>query len=217
MKTRFFKAVFVLFFAALTVFRPSIAGAAPSFDPALSDDRQSNLPAFSDFVASVSDGASGVVRGVYAPEHFALRVFQQRSGNYGYVSSQPDVATQFALARQYGVIGLLAHNYLAGAYFTNLEIGDQISIIYGDGKVNVYEVAVIYKFRAVDPFSGTSNFIDLSTNKAYTARQVFDMVYTGGDHVTLQTCIAQGNLSTWGRLFILAYPLDTSLAAHGGN
>lgn len=215
MKTRFIKAVFVFIITVLTAFPASVAGAAPQANPALPDAQQANLPAFPDFVASVSDGAGDVVRGVYAPDHFALRVFQQRSGNYGYVSSQPDVATQFALARKYGVTGLLAHNYLAGAYFASLEIGDEIRIIYGDGRIVLYEVAVIYKFQALDPFSGTSNFIDLSTSSAYTASQVFDLVYTGGDHVTLQTCIARGDLSTWGRLFVLAYPLDASLAARG--
>jgi len=164
------------------------------------------LPDFDRFVKSVVDGQAGVVRGVYVPGVLALPVQQQPAGKPGYVSSKESVATQFQRAADFGVTGLLAHNYLAGRSFFNLANGQEVRVVYGDGVVKVYWVAAMYRYQALQPDSPTSDFVDLDTKGALSAKNLFDKVYYRGDHVTFQTCIKKDGLSTWGRLFIVATP-----------
>lgn len=170
-------------------------------------DNVSPIPEFSEFVLSVTDGTSEVVRGVYVPNILAYQVAQQPIDNYGYVSTEADIVTQFSLANQYGVTGLLAHNYLAGSSFSELAVGQEIRIVYGDGDVEYYQVSIISSFKAINPLSATSNFIDLDTNMEYTVQEIFSQFYMGKEHVTFQTCIAKGNEASWGRLFVVAYPV----------
>jgi hypothetical protein len=212
MKPRLLKVFFIVIFTVVIVLPTAVpAQAAELTDKVSVYSQESELPAFSDFALSVSNGVSGIVRGVYAPGHFAFRVVQQSPGNYGYVSNTANAVTQFSLASDYGVTGLLAHNYLAGATFASLEVGQEIRIVYGDGRVAYYQVVIISRYRALDPLSVTSVFIDLATGVEYTAEQTFFQFYTGGNHVTLQTCIAKGNDTSWGRLFIVAYPIPAPL------
>lgn len=165
-----------------------------------------SFPTFNDFAATVSNGQAGVVRGVYVPEVMAYKVIQQSTGDPGYISSIDGVVTQFSMAIPYGVIGLLAHDNLAGVNFPKLQPGQEVKIIYGDGKVSPYTVSSINQYQAIDSHSTRSNFADLNSGTIYTAAQIFEMYYQGGDQVTFQTCIAKdGNLS-WGRLFITATP-----------
>ena len=164
------------------------------------------IPSFSNFVATVSDGRSGVVSGVYVPGMMAYKVVQQSANNPGYVSSIEGVVTQFRMSIPYGVIGLLAHDNLAGKNFVNLQVGQEVRIIYGDGNVSHFTISSINRYQANDPHSTLSSFTDLKIGTIYTAAQIFAMYYQGGSQVTFQTCIAQdGNLS-WGRLFISATP-----------
>lgn len=79
-----------------------------------------------------------MVRGVYVPEVLALLVQQQPAGDPGFVSSMEGIVTQFEYAAQSGVTGLIAHNYLSGELFFNLEIGQEVFIVYGDGSVLQY-------------------------------------------------------------------------------
>jgi len=165
-----------------------------------------SLPAFSDFVASVENGQAGVVRGVYVPGVLANRVVLQSADNPGYVAPVEGVVTQFSMAAQYGTIGLLAHNYLAGENFFNLMPGQEVRIIYGDGTISTYTISSINSYQALDPYGTGGSFIDLNTGVTYTAGEMFALYYQGGDHMTFQTCILQGGNSSWGRLFITATP-----------
>lgn len=164
------------------------------------------LPDFEAFVKSVTDGRAGVVRGAYVPGLLALPVEQQPAGKSTYVSPQEGAATQFRRAADFGAIGLLAHNYLAGKSFFNLKNGQEVRIVYGDGSVKVYFVTAVYRYQALQPNSPSSNFVDLDTNETLSASSLFGKVYYQGDHVTFQTCIKKDGLSTWGRLFIVATP-----------
>jgi hypothetical protein len=165
-----------------------------------------SLPAFADFVARVKNGQADVVRGVYVAGVMANQVVPQPANNPGYISTMSGTVTQFSMAEHYKVIGLLAHNNLAGASFSNLVIGQEVRIIYGDGRVVTYSIDKIARFQALQPSNENSDFVDLSTNTTYSAQAVFKMFYQGGNHVTFQTCISQdGNLS-WGRLFVTATP-----------
>jgi len=204
MTSRSLKAFIITIIVAATAFSTIPVQAAEQ-------DNVSPIPEFSEFVLSVTDGEAGVVRGVYVPNSFAYQVVQQPVEDYGYVSTDAEMVTQFSSANQYGVTGLLAHNYLAGSAFSELAVGQEIRVVYGDGDIEYYQVSIISSFRAIDPLSATSNFIDLSTNVEYTVQDIFYQFYTGKEHVTFQTCIAKGSDASWGRLFVVAYPIPTML------
>jgi hypothetical protein len=167
-------------------------------------------PAFSDFVKSVKNGEANTVRGVYVEGSLAFPVIQQPVDNGGYVSKDANVVTQYRAAARYGTIGLLAHNYLAGANFESLAVGKKVQIVYGNGRIDTYEITSIYRYQALQPNSGSSPFVNLADGKTYTAWDVFQLVYTGGDHITFQTCIESNGVSSWGRLFIIATTVPDS-------
>jgi len=169
---------------------------------------QEAAPTYETFAASVADGQAGVVRGVYAAGAFALRVEQQPAGDANYISSNSEMATQFQTASLFGVTGLLAHNYLAGAKFFDLTEGQEIRVVYGDGAAKHYTVSRLYRFQALDPYNPSSDFVDLETGATLSALDVFSLVYMGEGHVTFQTCIEQNGNPSWGRLFVIATPLD---------
>jgi hypothetical protein len=167
----------------------------------------SGLSSLSDFVATVKNGKSGQIVGLYADGVFALKVVQQPSGDSSYVSTaSSEVVTQFGMASSYGSIGMLAHNYLAGKYFTSLSSGSKIIVIYGDGKTVNYKVSAIRQYQALSPNSVKSNFVDLSKpDKTLTSSDVFKQTYGNKGALVLQTCISKDGNSSWGRLFVIAY------------
>lgn len=158
------------------------------------------------FVSSLVDGDSRSVRGVLAEDEFQLQVVQQPPGQAGYVDDAVGTVTQFAMAAQFGIVGLLAHDWLSGAYFEGLRPGKRVDLIYGDGHSVSYRVTRVFHYQATDPTSMTSSFIDLDTNASLSADQLFNRVYRGPEHVTLQTCITRDGNPSWGRLFVVAVP-----------
>lgn len=191
----------LLVLVSLLFIKPIPALARASSEPA--------LPTFANFAQIIQNGEKEVLRGVYVPNILALPVVQQPAGSPGYVSGRNGEATQFSMAAQTGNVGLLAHNTLSGRFFSRLAVGQEVRLIYGDGKVEYFVVTEILQYQALQPTSLWSEFRDLSSpdGKTLTAGQLFERVYSGMRHVTFQTCIeAEGNVS-WGRLFILAKPL----------
>jgi hypothetical protein len=166
------------------------------------------LPTSTAFAASVTNGQAEVVTGVYVPGVLALAVQQQPEDNSAYVTSELGVVTQFQTAASLGVIGLLAHNHLSGAQFFDLAIGQEVQIVNGDGSLRRYRVSDLARFQALDPYSPYSDFIDLSNGDPLSVGEVFSRVYTGEPHVTFQTCIENNGLSSWGRLFVIATPIN---------
>ena len=164
-------------------------------------------PPFDRFVEQVKNGNSNQIVGVYVENVLALRVVQQPPSNPAYVSNINGTATQFLLAfTMAGNAGLLAHNYLSGGLFFQLNPGDVVQLIYGDGAVWEYEVGDIQEYQALNPTSPTSNFINLATGESLSANDLFNHIYTGAHHLAFQTCIQRDNLDTWGRLFVIAPP-----------
>ncbi|MBI3738301.1 MAG: hypothetical protein HY258_04575, partial [Chloroflexi bacterium] len=159
---------------------------------------------------SVENGNANTLRGAYAENVFAIPVMQQPTYNAGYVSTNPNMVTEFSLAAQFGNVGLLAHNTLSGQYFSLLYVGQRIQLVYGDGRIEYFRVTHVYRYQAESPYSMNSNFIDLDTREYLTAYDLFNKVYKGSRHVTFQTCIAYNGNSSWGRLFVIAEP-ETSL------
>lgn len=166
------------------------------------------LPTLDAFAAMLNVNRPGVIAGVYVTNTLALRAVQQPLTNPAYVSAAMSTVTQFALAAQYGTIGLLAHNYLAGAQFANLTLGQDLQIIYTDGAMRRYVITSARRFQALAPDDPYSTFIDLDQGGAQlSSTELFNQVYTVSNRVVLQTCIAaNGNLS-WGRLFLIATPV----------
>jgi len=169
------------------------------------------LPGFTDFSKSVQNGEAGTLRGVYAADVFALPIVQQPTGNPAFVSNNDGVTTQFGIASQYGNIGLLAHNNLSGKSFSQLTIGQEVRLVYGNGKTEVFVITEVLRYQALEPSSPYSSFRNQDKDETLTAEQMFKRVYFGDRHITFQTCIdANGNLS-WGRLFIIAVPKVTDV------
>jgi hypothetical protein len=164
--------------------------------------------AFEALVASVTNGQADVVTGAYVADVLALAVTQQPVNDPAYVSSAPDVATQFQMAEIFGVTGLLAHNSAAGANFFGLAVGQEAQIIYGDGTVQRYHISRIERFQALDPDNPSTDFVDLQTGATLSAADVFNQVYTDAGNLVFQTCIANNGNASWGRLFVVAEPVN---------
>ena len=167
---------------------------------------ETSLPDFSKFTESVQDGKADILKGVYVSGVLAFPVVQQPVGNPGYVSQTADVITQFSMAAEVGNVGLLAHNHLAGQTFTNLSVGDEVRLVYGDGKIEYFIVTQTLEYQALQPYSPYSEFRDLETSQTITADKLFRKVYRGDRHVTFQVCIEADGVDAWGRLFVIAQP-----------
>jgi hypothetical protein len=170
------------------------------------------VPDFAEFSKTVQNNESNALRGVYVPNVLALPVTQQPVGNAGYVSSKMGEVTQFDMAAKFGVVGLLAHNHLSGGDFSQLAVGQEVRLVYGNGMVEYFVIRQILQYQALEPTSQYSSFRDLTNNEMLTAEQLFNKVYRGERHVTFQTCIVGAESLSWGRLFIIATP-KTQLAS----
>jgi len=174
------------------------------------EEISSTVPPFWSFIKSVADGELEL-KGLYIPSVLALEVVQQPKSQPTFVSADPNKATQFELASTYGTIGLLAHNFAGGAGFAEVVIGDKVDLVFGDGRIQQYRVSSILRFQAIDPANTRTSFLDLATQLKATAEDLFMKVYSGKPHLTLQTCISKGSISSWGRLFIIAEPISDEM------
>ena len=175
---------------------------------AYAKDIPNPLPELNTFIETVKDGNASVLRGVYVSNVMALSIVQQPVGYSGYVSTAESVATQFGIAKEVGNIGLLAHDTHAGRFFSNIKQGDRIVLVYGDGHIESFMVNSIQRYQALSPLSPYSEFKDLETQTTFTAEELFNNVYRGEYHLTLQTCIENNGNTSWGRLFIVATPVE---------
>ncbi len=174
------------------------AGAAPVAVAPISD--------LTAFIHQVTNGQPQQVTGIYVEGVLALPVIPQPSGQPAYVSTAPETVTQFGAASDFGSLGFLAHNTLAGAHFFDLHVGNLIVVVYGDGHTRSYQVTGIRRFQAVNPNSPYSNFIDLDQGGVLTYSDLFYQTYGVAGQLVLQTCISAEGNDMWGRLFILAMP-----------
>lgn len=166
------------------------------------------LPAFDRFVQSVANGNSKERVGVFVEDQFQYPIVQQPANDPAWVTSNFGEVTEFRIVRQQtGNEGLIAHNYLAGGSFFNLQIGDVAQVVLGDGSVIEFEIFAIHDFQALSPNSPTSDFLNLTTGEKISASELFYMVYGGELTLTFQTCINRNNISTWGRTFVIGEEL----------
>lgn len=202
---------FILFLIILTI---ATTGTQAHLIPITGQDATASaldvtLPLFDDFIATMTNGEADVIRGVYVPDVLALRVLQQPSNDSAYVTSVAGVVSQFQDAARSGITGLIAHNFLAGEFFFDLEIGQEVSVVYGDGSVKRFMISELYEYQALQPNSPYSDFLDLDSGETLSSSSLYNLVYTGKHHVTFQTCIANNGNLNWGRLFVIATPLES--------
>lgn len=160
----------------------------------------SELPALEEFVGQIQNGEGDTLRGIYIPNVLALPVVQQPRGNSSYVSPVNSTLTEFSMAQKTGNVGLLAHNYLAGNLFFEIEQGDTIILVYGNARIETFTVTGIYRYEALP----NNLYKNIETRSLQNIGELFDQMYEGGRHVTLQTCIERDGDLSWGRLFIVA-------------
>ena len=176
-------------------------------DKGAQEPDDATFAAFEAFVQEVYTGQTDVIAGVFVSEEFTLDVVQQPSNNPGFISEVDGVVTDFALARDYGTIGMLAHNYLAGQRFDELTVGQEIYLVYGDNQFVTYSIVDVESYRALSPHSPYSDFVSLDgTEIQISATDLFYQVYGQEDALVLQTCIENDGNQSWGRLFITAVP-----------
>jgi hypothetical protein len=176
--------------------------------PAIALDEGDGIPPLDLFVQSVLNGDPEDLRGLYVPDVLADEIVQQPNGMPAYVSSEPGEITRFSMAEEYGTFGLLAHNYLAGEAFSDLESRQVLYLVYGDGNIEKYSVRQVLRYQALSPHSVTSDFIDLETGERLSASKLFLKVFNRPGEVVLQTCIYADGDASWGRLFIIAVPIE---------
>lgn len=169
-----------------------------------------NFTKFNQFIKSITSQDKGnQLVGLIAPDHFNLAIIQQPTGRPDFVSNEPEVVTEFSLTKQYGSIGLLAHNHLAGAYFSSLKENDLIVLVSDNKKFSYYKIEKILSYQALSPNSPHSNFVNLNdSSRILSALDLFMEIYTQEGSLVIQTCIAQGDEPSWGRLFIRAIPIS---------
>lgn len=167
-----------------------------------------SLISFADFNRSVQNGEADILRGVYVPNVLALPVVQQPEDKPYFVSNRDGQITQFSIASQYGNTGLLAHNTLSGRLFSQLAIGQEVRLVYGNGRIEHFVIAQILQFQALQPESVSSSFRNLDRNETLTAGQMFNRAYLGESRTVFQTCIAAEGNPSWGRLFVIAIPKE---------
>jgi hypothetical protein len=151
---------------------------------------------------------SSVLRELTIDNLISLQVVQQPLGNINFVTPLPNYVTEYQTASNYGTIGLLAHNYLAGQYFFQILPGQEIELVYSDNRMDRFVVTQIQQYQALSPNSPSSDFINLDTGKYITASKLFRKIYISKtDRLVLQTCIYADQNPAWGRLFIIAEPV----------
>ncbi len=162
-----------------------------------------------EFIASLSGGQPDQLMGVYVDGLFALPVVEQPANDPNFVSSDGSVLTRFRTPSRYGVTGILAHNYLSGSLFYQLQPGQEIVLVYGGGRAARYRVTGIQNFQALSPHDVYSDFRDLNGpgGETLTASELFNRIYTTSGTLVLQTCIEANGEYSWGRMFITAGPV----------
>ena len=166
------------------------------------------LPSLNEFITQVVDGRAGDVCGLYVQGVTALKIVQQPKGDLGYIDQNDGTATQFQSANDFGAVGLLAHNFLAGRDFFRIKPGQDMILVDGDGSIQHYQVSKIADYQRLIPTDLRSNFLELASNQQLTADQVFGKFYRKAHHLILQTCIENGGNPDWGVRFIDGNPVQ---------
>ncbi|MBW6472710.1 MAG: hypothetical protein K0B14_06260 [Anaerolineaceae bacterium] len=216
MKNKLISTLILIIFVSTTIFAPVSSKLVPvTGEASLTSERINlnfqtiNFNKFYQFIKNVTGKKTGhQYVGLIVPKLFTLPIAQQPVGRPDYVSSEPEVVTEFSLTTQYGSTGLLAHNHLAGSNFSKIKENDLIVLVTADKEYKLYKVEKISSYQALSPNSPYSNFVDLNdSSRILSAVDLFMEVYAEEGSLVIQTCISQGNEPSWGRLFVQAFPV----------
>jgi hypothetical protein len=165
-------------------------------------------PELESFINSVVNHRAGQVVGVYVPGVFALPIQQQPAGNHSFITPFDGAITQYGPPLAHGTISLLAHNYLSGRVFFNLKIGQQVTLVFGDGSLDRYQITTIDNYQALSPTDPYSDFINQNdaSGAVQSFQQVYDRYYKVDGQLVFQTCVEKFGDLSWGRVFIVAQP-----------
>ncbi len=167
----------------------------------------SNKITLDEFKSALSTTDSSKVVGVFVDDVMALKVVKQISESH--VSNHANTVSRFGQADQFGSIGLLAHNYLSGINFSKLDIGSKIHLVYGDGSSEEYNVINIEQYQALTPDDPYSRFINLDEpDLQISSANLVNKMYGTSGSLVLQTCISNEGDPAWGRLFVIATPVN---------
>ncbi|NMB89844.1 MAG: sortase [Chloroflexi bacterium] len=167
------------------------------------------LPRLDEFINTVRNGDPDTLVGAYVPGLMALPILQQPATDPTFVSEQPGAATQFRSAGQVDSTGLLAHNFLAGEFFSRLGQSQTIILVYGDGRLEYFQVTQIQRYQALEPYNPYSYFVNpADPGRTLSSTDVFNQTYGQGNVLVFQTCIQKEEQSSWGRLFVIARPVS---------
>ena len=158
------------------------------------------------FAAGVRGGPAGLPAGLFVNDQMAFPVIYQPAGDPGFVSLKAGTVTLFSMTSTYGSIGLLAHNHLAGAQFFQIQPGQVLTLVFGDGSTRPYRVSRTLSFQALAPDSPYSDFVDLASGETLNATDLFMRTFGQAGSLVLQTCIARDGKASWGRYFVIAQP-----------
>ena len=217
MKNKFFSFSLLLIFLVTTIFPPMNNYLVPvtgeiklSSEVVNINTRTISYKSFFQFIKNVTEKRSGnQIVGMIAPNQFSLPIVQQPVGRPDFVSNEAEVVTEFSLTKKFGSTGLLAHNHLAGLNFSSLQVNDLIVLVTANKEYKFFKIEKIRTYQALSPNSPYSEFVDLDNpSNVLSAVDLFMEVYTDEDSLVIQTCIAQGNEPSWGRLFVQAYPVS---------
>lgn len=174
----------------------------PRFSSASTPDSRSNcgttLPTgLVDYADGLFIGESRIV-GVWSQDNFEFPTEVQPTGNPLFVTRDPEEVSIFQrpIDSETQVIGLLAHNTLAGKDFKNIKIGETVYVIRGDGMVAEYTITKIKTYQKLK-----EGLVDLASGNKLTQQEVYDRMYGGEHHIVLQTCLTRGGNTSWGLVF----------------
>ena len=216
MKNKLISILILIIFVSTTIITPVSTNLVPvTGEVSLTGETKNlnfqtiNFNKFYQFIKNVTAKKSGnQYVGMIVPKLFTLPIMQQPTGRPDFVSTEPEVVTEFSLTTQFGSTGLLAHNYLAGSNFSKIKENDLIVLVTADKEYKLYKVEKILSYQALSPNSPYSNFVDLNdSSRVLSAVDLFMEVYTEEGSLVIQTCIALGNEPSWGRLFVQAFPV----------
>lgn len=126
-----------------------------------------------------------------------------QNGDPMLVTTDPNQVTLYETAYDAGVIGLLAHNHLAGETFYQLEPGDRLYLDH-----TAYQVHEVIQYQTLNPYE----FLDLSTGEILTGEEAIQAIYLdqADGTLVLQTCLEKYGDPDWGLAFWIASPIRRS-------
>jgi hypothetical protein len=197
----------VLILLVAPIQRLPFTGFPPLDEITFLDQTDDSIPTLDSFRAQVQPGRSTQVVGVWAEGLFAFHV-EPTPGQS--VPQLENTAGIYEWAVKRGTTALMIHNYLGGDHLYQVKGTTAIALIFGDGRVEWYQVDTIERYEAMnfsqDGFEGPFKIWDCeSCDFEYSVSDLQRKHYTGSNSLAFQTCLDEDNKI--GFLIIEASPI----------